>query len=284
MKGIWTCIKYKNEVVNPDLPLSDPSGVRPTIYLWIRDTEGKRHRLRITGFRPYFYVSKEVKSKATSLLEAPEIEEIEEYEAEFGGQKWPLLKIYTYTPSQVRKLRKQFSELYGQGVVKEGDVLFELRYLIDKGIRGAVKWTSPEDIRPIKENLQIPLRRIYLDIEIYARRIIRQGMMSKKEYIQCISAYDNYEKVYYTWYYNLKDLGVKGDKNWKVIYCKSVQEMLIKFFEYVKERDPDVITGYNVDFDLLALRTEALRRNLGKYLDYLSALSDLGLFSRKTCY
>jgi len=276
-KGVWTTIKYKNEVFDPTLSETDPKKYRPTIYLWTRDTDLKRHRLVIKDFKPYFYVIPAVKSEANEIFNSPEIEKWEE--VDFNGRK--LYKIYTYIPGFVTKLRSLVTTRFAQAAAREADVLFELRFLIDKGIRGSLEWDEQGNIRPLSEDLNIPLRKVYIDIEIHADRQVEGGGMQKDEFIRCITAYDSYERVYYTWYFNEYDLKLSGDDSWKITWCRTIEEMLKSFLEYVRDRDPDVITGYNVDFDLLNIQQEALRQGLGKELSYLSALWDLGYVGLK---
>ena len=271
-EGIWTNIKYKNEVVDDTLEETDPGKYRPTIYLWVRDTQLKRLRLTIKGFRPYFYAPTWLESKANNILAMPEIEEKEL--CRFG--KLELFRLYTYIPGHVTKIKRVIQNAFAQAAVREGDVLFELRYLIDQGLRGEVNWQDISNPVPIQEDLNILLRRIYVDTEIWSERAVKEGRLWSKEFVKCISAYDNYEKIYYTWYVNPHDLLLKGDKTWKIIWCPTVSGMVVKFLEYVRDRDPDVITGYNIDFDLLNIREEALRRGKSKELDYLGALWDLG--------
>jgi len=271
-KGIWTCIKYKDEVVDQTLSEIDPRKRRPTIYLWTRDVDGKRIRLAIKGFKPYFYTIPVIKSDANYIFEMPEIEKYEL--VEFGKRK--LYRIFTYVPGFVTKVKRVIQDHFAQAAVREGDVLFELRYLIDQGLRGEIDWYDISNPVGINEDLDIFLRKIYIDTEIWAIRAVKEGHMYQKEHIKCLSAYDSYEKIYYTWYYNDYDIKMSGDDSWKIIWCKTIDEMMIKFLEYVRDRDPDVITGYNVDFDLLNIRQEALRRGLSKEFYYLSALHDLG--------
>jgi len=141
--------------------------------------------------------------------------------------------------------------------VLEGDVLFELRYLIDKGIRASVVWDG-KDLKPLSKEFNIPLRRLYLDIEIWSMSAVKEGKMGKNDYIKCLTVYDNYLKKYYTWYVNKKEIEVKDkEDNWILIRCDSPKELVKNFLEFVKKYDPDVITGYNVDYDLLNLRQEA---------------------------
>jgi DNA polymerase elongation subunit (family B) len=272
-KGVLTAIKYKDEIVDESLEEGDPQKRRPTIFVWARKPDKSRERLEIKGFRPYFFVPTWIKSEANYILQMPEIEEIEE--VQFGKAK--LFKLFTYIPGHVTKVKRIIQEAFAQAAVKEGDVLFELRYLIDKELRGEIDWTiDSNNPVPINEDMIIPLRRVYIDIEMWTARLVKEGRLWTKEYIKCLTAYDNYEKVYHTWYFNQKDLHLKGDDSWKILWCPSIEEMLKGFLVFIKETDPDVITGYNIDFDLLAIRQEALRRGMGREFDYLSALHDLG--------
>lgn len=271
-KGVWTAIKYKDEVVDQSLSETDPKKYRPTIYLWVRDTDLKRHRLAIKGFKPYFYTIPAVKSDANYIFQMPEIEKYEL--VEFGNRK--LYRIYTYIPGFVPKIKRTIQAQFAQAAVREADVLFELRFLIDMGIRGAIDWYDESNPVPLEEDLNIPLRKIYIDTEVWSKRQVKPGRMRANEFIKCLTAYDSYEKIYYTWYLNEYDLKVQETDSWKIIWCRTVEEMMKGFLNYVKERDPDVITGYNVDFDLLNIRQEALRRGLHTEFNYLSALSDLG--------
>ncbi|RLC84018.1 MAG: hypothetical protein DRJ03_15455 [Chloroflexi bacterium] len=272
LEGVIVAIQYKNEVFDPNLPEEDPGKYRPTIYVWIRDKNLKKHRIAIKGFRPYFFTRPWLESKAHALLEQPEIEEIikEKYE------KISLLRVYTYIPGHVRKLKRMIQSKFAQAAVLEGDVLFELRYLIDKGIRASVIWDGKE-LKPLSKEFHIPLRRLYLDIEIWSLSAVKEGRMGKNDYIKCLTVYDNYLKKYYTWYVNKKEIEVKNkEDNWILIRCDSPKELVRNFLEFVKEYDPDVITGYNVDYDLLNLRQEALRNDLKDEWNYLSGLYDLG--------
>ena len=275
LRGVIVAIKYKNEVSDPTLSEDDPRKYKPTIYVWIRDENLKKHRIAIKGFRPYFFTRPWLESKAHSLLEQPEIEEI--VKENYKGI--PLLKVYTYVPGHVRKLKRLIQSKFAQAAVLEGDVLFELRYLIDEGIRASVEWDGKE-LKPLSKDFQIPLRKLYLDIEIWSWESVREGKMGKDSYVKCLTVYDNYTKEYYTWYSNEKELKIKTEKNWKLIWCKTPKDLVRGFLEFVKETDPDVITGYNVDFDLLNLRQEALRNGLEKEWNYLSGLHDLGYIVR----
>lgn len=274
-KGIWVNIKYKNEIVDETLSETDPKKRRPTIYLWARTPDLQKIRLTIKGFKPYFYVNFQVKGEANDIFGMPEIENYDL--CKFGVKEDFLLwRLHTYIPGHVTKIKRVIQDAFTQAAVREGDVLFELRYLIDMGLRGEIDWTDISNPVPINEDLIVPLRKVYIDTEIWTQRAVKEGKLWSKEYIPCLTAYDSYEKIYYTWYYEDKDLHMKGRENWKIIWCKTHEAMMCQFLEYIRDRDPDVLTGYNIDFDLLNIRQESLRRGLGKHFDYLSGLWDLG--------
>ncbi len=52
-----------------------------------------------------------------------------------------------------------------------------------------------------------------------------------------------------------------------VVNCGSVRELLIEFFNYISDTDPDIIGGYNIlSFDWLRILTEAKRQGLNESL------------------
>lgn len=272
-KGIWSSIAIKNEVEHEELPEGEPDKNEPIVYLWTRNTDGVRQRLKIKGFRHYLYCIPAVAVEAPYLLKSPEIKNIELINFPEGKK---LYKVSTYVAGQTRKIMRNIQSSFAQAAVREGDVAPELRWLIDQKIRGNIDWYDISNPIPLEEDIHVPLRKMYIDIELWCDKAVKEGKMKKNQYIKCLTAYDSYEKIYYTWYYNEFDLKVKDQEGWKCIYCRTVDEMMKQFMLYVRDCDPDIITGYNVDFDLLCIRQELLRRNLREYFNYFSGLHDLG--------
>jgi len=266
MKGIWTAIEYKKEVKDRRLSEGHPRKYHPVIYLWVRTEDLKRKRCKISNFKPYFFVPKNF-HLVFDIIAKKELVSFDNV-----GVLW---KVWTYTPDQVRQLRQILYNYYGEDRTFEADVPFVLRFLIDSKIRSSVEIT-PKGLQPIDEDLQIPLRIVYLDIEVLSDKPVHEGKLRKNDKIICISAFDSYERVYYTWYVRKNPVPIKSQKDWVLIRCSTVGEMLRRFVNYIVDRDPDVLTGYNIDFDLLCMRYEAKRRGVLKEFDKLSSLSDKG--------
>jgi DNA polymerase I len=246
---------------------------RPLLFIWIRGEDGKRYRVKVTDFKPYFYVPKWMVSPANNLFSSPEIQE--KGLINFGDEDF--WQITTFVPGQVVTLRNRLNEVYHRAI-READVLFTLRYLIDKKIRNSVLFTPPNTIVPLEEDLAIKLRKVYVDIEIWGSTLIKPRKFRRDEWIKAISAYDNYEKIYYTWFIDdASPVKYQETENWKIFPFTSTKDMMNAFFDWILERDPDVITGFNVDFDLILIREQALVDDLVKKLDYFNSLWDTGL-------
>jgi len=256
MKGVISAIEYKNEVTDPTLSSEDPRRLRPTIFIWTRGEDGKRYRFVIKGFRPYFYCNNAYKIWSN---------DVEKSEPVFQGIK----KVYTYLPAQVRKLRKVLEKYYDQGGIMESDVLYTLRFLIDSKIKGPVEWDiGTNTLKPLDEDVIVPLRKLFIDIELWSEK----GNTSRRsDIIKCLSTYDSFTKKYNTWYVNDEEIHM-GTSEWETHRCSKESDLLKAFFNYFARKDPDIVSGYNVDFDLLCIKRRASKNGLSAYIDVLSAL------------
>lgn len=257
MKGIISAIEYKNEVTDPTLSTEDPSRLRPTIFIWTRGMNGKRYRFIIKGFRPYFYCNNSY--KIWSL-------DVEKSEFAFPEIK----KIYTFLPAQVRKLKQVLEKYYNPTGIMEADVLYTLRFLIDSKIKGPVEWDANTNIlKPLDEDIIIPLRKVFIDIELWSEK----GNTSRNgDIIKCLTAYDSFSKKYNTWYVSDVEIHI-GTLEWETHRCSTESDLLKAFFDYFTIKDPDIVSGYNVDFDLLSIKRRASKNGLSAYIDKMSSLN-----------
>jgi len=123
---------------------------RAVVYLFCRDKDGKRHVIRDWRgtFRPYLWIPSrsDNKNAVTDLL----------------GRK--VKKHYTDLPREVPHIRDNKSIKF----TDEADVLFENRFVIDKGIKCGIKVLTnppfPAQIQPA-EDLDIMPRKFYYDTE-----------------------------------------------------------------------------------------------------------------------
>ena len=88
----------------------------PVVYLFCRE-DGKRVIRKDSSLIPYFYVLESEKDKFKVKTDG------QVYRAIDGTR---LVKIYTKIPAEVPELREHYSKTW------ESDVLFPIRYLLDK--------------------------------------------------------------------------------------------------------------------------------------------------------
>lgn len=226
---------------------------RAVVRLWCKDRE--TFVAYDKNFKPYFYVleiDEEIIRDAV-VNKRKEIIAPESYEKKLlnlFGREVTSFVVYAKHPQHVPKLREFFSKF---GEVREADIPFAYRYLIDKdlacldGIRiegkeieGKLKSYEIEKVERV--NREIPELKIFaFDCEMLSTF----GMPDpERDPIIVISA---------KW----------GEK--EEILQGSEKTIIQDFVRLIKEIDPDVIVGYNQDaFDwpYLKKRAEKLKINL----------------------
>lgn len=236
-------------------------GNKPIIHLYQRNESGKRLYKRISEFKPYFYVP-----IGDEVPNSPLIKSV------VGGKLTdiygnPLKKVVVNIPSDVPKIRDKFSKHY------EADIVFTQRYILDE----------------IEEIPKEKLRICYIDIETDG------GLNPTKadKAITSISLFDNYLDKFYTFVWRddqkigIVD-GILGENEktyfWKIFYFNKEEDVLQMFIDFIKDNDPDIITGWNCeDFDMLyiynrsaELKLENLSPLKNVYLDRDGAVKIMG--------
>jgi len=220
----------------------------PVVHLYGRMDDGATFLIRDHRQRPHFYVRSGDAQLAAELSDRPVLEtELRS----FAGE--PVSRVEVRVPSDTPPIRDR---LHHQGVATfEADVRFAVRYLIDRGIRGAcliegeaqpgqgTTWVF-DDPQVSAATLEIEPRVLSFDIETDA----------KAQQLLAISLY-----------------GCGADE---VLICdprnREMPEQargypdewqtLDAFCDRIAELDPDVLTGWNViDFDLTVLARIAAR-------------------------
>jgi DNA polymerase I len=184
-----------------------------------------------------------------------------------------LLKITGQTPRDVGQLRDRFDHY-------EADILFPNRLLIDRDIRSGVRvpvrreddegdgdsdsdghGDNPIDVHhaelePVE--MDVEPRVCTFDIEVDDRNGFPED---GEEPIVCLTSHDSYDDEYVVWLYTAPD-GIEGpeslpgydpiedDLDVDVRAFEREEAMLAAFVDYIRETDPDVLTGWNfTDFD-----------------------------------
>jgi DNA polymerase I len=237
----------------------------PLIHIFGRDPEGNAHHIQVTGFRPYFYVPAS-QAGSTAIPASVTVEEGKTYTSIRGET---LCRLYTQKPTDVRKYRESFSAY-------EADIPFTTRFMIDCGLTAGVaapaSWCSYQDLATA--DVFSPARVCMLDIECEDERGFPEP---ERDAIVCITCHDSYTGRYTSFIFSPTgkgccDLSVLATAEGKSngCFCRDRHdirtfgtevEMLRGFAAWMKETDPDVISGWNfLDFDLpyLVRRMEML--------------------------
>ncbi|MFC2163321.1 DNA-directed DNA polymerase [Candidatus Altiarchaeota archaeon] len=218
--------------------------LKPIVRLYYKTGEGRTVE-EVDDFVPYFYaLTGDVDDLAGRLGKLEGIVKTEVVEKDVMGSLQNVLKVFPTLPREVPRLRGEVAMTQGCLGVREADIPFARRYIIDKGII------------PMEHAEDVSLNVASVDIEVYNAR---GEPIAAKDPIIMLSYADSagLKKV---WTY---DVPFKTEDYVEVL--KDEREVLDKFIETVKSRGVDIITGYNTDnfdFPYIQERAEKLGVNL----------------------
>ncbi|MCJ7429484.1 MAG: DNA-directed DNA polymerase [Candidatus Nanohaloarchaeota archaeon QJJ-5] len=233
----------------------------PIIRLFL-STEDGPVQARIDSFTPYFYLvpAEDIDDLAEAVadLEPEEgtITGTEQTTRVDNGQKQEVLKVETAVPPDVPKLKDQCWELDAVQEAREFDIPFYKRFLFDHDLRPPSRITVEGDpltdpsfdgqtiaatsVAQTETDDILPSDTLAFDLEVY-----------KDEIIMCSFYSDGYRKVL-----------VNEEDGFEAEYVEPVaseQALLERMMAIIKDRDPDILVGYNTDeydFDVLRDRCE----------------------------
>ena len=213
------------------------------------------------SFQPYFYAivkdEHNLESTVNRIRSLERIVKVEIIRRKIFGKESKVLKIITKHPQDVPKVRNKVKLIPNVLEIREFDILFHRRYLIDKKlvpmdyveILGDEKngYISVINVKHLNKKINEKLKVLAIDIEAYNPRgspnanedpIIMIGMVS--------------------------NTGLRKILTWKNIDLDFVEtlsdekSMLKRFEEIITKEDFDIIVGYNSDnFDLLYMKKRA---------------------------
>jgi DNA polymerase I len=232
---------------------NSPQG--PIIHIFGRDVNGSAVHLEVTGFRPYFYAPFE-EVAGGPLPSGIDVEADREYRSIRGET---LTRLYTRRPTDVREYRERFHHY-------EADIPFATRFLIDNGLTGGVEapgfQADYRSLRPAEVNA--PARICIFDIECEDEKGLPEPDRDK---IIAITCWDSFEDDYTSFVFPAEgEIPVipPADERIVVVPCRDEKEMLLAFARYLKERDPDIVSGWNIlvfDIPYVTARMERLGVN-----------------------
>jgi len=246
--------------VGPDIPV---------IHVFGRDASGSAVKVDVTGFRPYFYAPAGQVDE-TPLPQDVDVEPDTTYRSIQGEA---LRRLYTRRPGDVRDVRDRYQHY-------EADIPFATRFMIDCHLTGGMELPAGaltvdyHDLVPV--DIKAPARTCIMDIECVDERGFPEP---ERDPIICVTCWDSFDEDYTTLLWTPG--GVPGDAaelslnaRHRVVRFPDEVAMLKGLIDYVRGRDPDILSGWNfVEFDIpyilqrmaaLGLRGEDLARLPGQ--------------------
>lgn len=242
------------------------TGTGAVVHIFGREPSGRAVHLQVTGFRPYFYApADEVDGRPLP----PQVTGVDE--AVFTSIKGERLRrLYTARPTDVRDIRDRYHH-------HEADIPFATRYMIDAGLTGGaeVPAETVDHTEVLPAEVDAPARLCFIDIEC---EDLRGFPDPARERIICITCWDSFDDEYTTLL--LTSAGTspgfsdewtakngclwKGKSRHMVCTYETEEALMRAFAAYIREKDPDILSGWNfTDFDLpyITRRMEVLGLN-----------------------
>jgi len=251
---------------------------KPIIRLFGKMPDRKSIIALDKNFKPYIYVLPTDIEECIAELKEFKLNKIEKVRKKDNGKLRNLLKLTLEHPREMAKLEREINELKSVESVREYDITFPRRYLIDKGLfpmsevevqgeiikqphtNEAFIIELERDPRHIESSLS-DFNILSFKIEVSSPR----GRPNVKEDPIILISFSSkdFKKVFST-------------KKSSYDFVETVQnekELLKKFVETIKTQNPDIIVGYNSDkFDFPYIKGRA---------DLLDASLNLGVDGSK---
>jgi len=235
--------------------ITDDDSKTVDVHLFGRDADRERHHKIVRGEQPHFYVDTAyVLDREGDYLGESGVVAID-HDTEFVsfGDHGDVSKVVVQTPRDVRDAADLFPSTYG------ADVDFTNRVRIDRDIRAWVSVPESEiidadDIEPIDSPVDVDPdpRTVTFDIEVDDRGDFPDPGEKR---VTSVVAHDNYENEYIGFIDGdnraIQDMFPDGkpEEVDKLHVEPNERQMLIRLACWIAERDPDLLTAWNVDFD-----------------------------------
>ncbi|VVB90623.1 DNA polymerase [uncultured archaeon] len=272
---------------------------KPVVRLYGRDGSGKSVCCSVPEFEPYFY-AKALPESADILKERfkehiKRIEVVKRFEPiGYFKNQVTMLKIILYDPKGVPAIRDDVKKMVDD--IYETDILFRNRYMVDNGL-GGMMWAAAEpeensDDADILSSIRLtsrkveaidilknaPFRHLAFDIEC----LPLHGAMPVPENSPIVLISLTFEPEF-EGKKTLVLVGKKTDNKMDVESCGSEEAMLRRFFDIIRDYDPDILLGYNsnsFDIPYIVDRIKALNRK-GARIEPLAGRDGKTLYYRK---
>ncbi|VVB93573.1 DNA polymerase [uncultured archaeon] len=252
------------QILDADYTYSDG---KPVVRLYGRDESGNSVCCSVPGFEPYFYAKAEPEMAATLQEKFKEhikrIEVVSRFEpVGYFKNKTSMLKIILFDPKSVPIIRDEVRKMVDE--IYETDILFRNRCMVDKGL-GGMGWAKAEPegnpmsnevlssvritsgkVEPVEILKNAPLRHLAFDIECLPLNGAMPVPENSPIVLMSLAFAPDFEGKK-TLVLVGKDARIEGETE----SCGSEEAMLRRFFDIIREYDPDILVGYNSNgFDI----------------------------------
>ncbi|MEM7825940.1 MAG: 3'-5' exonuclease, partial [Candidatus Aenigmatarchaeota archaeon] len=288
-----------------------PLNNKPILRVFGKTKEGKTVCAFYEKFLPYFYIlpKKNCWEELENFLRTNysglivEIKEEEKFlPIGFRRNKTKMLKVTINDPSRVPEIREDLNKSEFVDKIFEADILFKYRFMADFNISGmswvkvegettntlivrADKIINAKSFEQVEESSNVGFKYLSLDIEVAPGKEGTPNSLKDPIIIISLSFFPAYENC------NTLVLVSKPIKRFDkdVVVFKNEAEMLEKFVEIIKNFDPDIIAGYNINnFDLPyvleRLRVNKIPKILGRCQQKQTISKKVGLRYRNSIF
>ena len=240
---------------------------RPVIRLFGKIPDEDKSIIALDkNFKPYIYILPLDVEECIAELTEFELPKIEKQRKRDKGELKDFLKVTLKHPREMLKLKKEIQKLKSVKTVREYDIPFSRRYLIDKGLfpisyvevqgkplnRSRLNETCIIEIQNEPQHVKSSLPELNI-LSFKIETCNPRGMpKAREDPIIMISFSDNqgFQKI----------LSTKKSSFDFVETVPNEKELLKKFVETIKSENPDIIIGYNSDkFDYPYIKDRADR-------------------------
>ena len=227
-------------------------------FLYGRDENGKRQKIQLLKFEPYFYSDEISTSSLVTHID---------YNSAVSIYGNIVHKIYAKTPKDIPEIRKTLPVTY------EADVPFDDRIRYDLGIKGYIEIPNDATILDVSEiksldhtEDDIKPRIMYLDIETDDSNGFALPKYPTAQVVS-ITVYDNFTDSYFI-LTTSKNAKTPDGKIYLHVY-ENEDKMFKAFKILLNEIKPDIITGWNsTDFDIAYLKNRFAKHLFDPYVSF----------------
>jgi DNA polymerase I len=218
------------------------------------------------SFRPYIYVHPNNMEDCINELSELKLQKVEKLRKRDKGKLKEFLKVTLNHPKDIYKLKEKIKDLKSVEEIREHDIPFYRRYLVDKGLfpmNTVEVWgkvlNSPRsshnercifEVQGDPKNLESGLEELNM-LSFNIEACNPEGMPVVKEDPIIMISFSSNQGLH-------KVFSTKTSSLDFVETCPNEKELIEKYIETVHSEDPDIILGYNSDrFDFPYIKERA---------------------------